>query len=111
MSEESLIDAFIRGFSKPLILWLIFLKPMYGYNLMREFKNITGKGLKPGVVYPFLHSLEAGGYIVGTWIETGRRRVKLYRLTAKGEMLLASVKKRLTIPLRDIIFDLTRRRE
>lgn len=110
MSEETLVDAFVRGFSKPLILLLIFSKPMNGYSLMSEFKKITGKGLKPNVVYPFLHSLEAGGYIVGTWIEKGKRRVKLYRLTSKGETLLKLVRKRLATPLRDIIYDLMKRK-
>jgi len=110
MNEESLVEALIRGFSRPIILWLIFLKPMHGYNLMREFKNITGKRLKPGVVYPFLHSLEEGGYIVGTWINNGKRRAKRYRLTEKGERLLASVK-RLATPIRDIILDMTGRKE
>lgn len=111
MDEESLIEAFVRGFSKPIILWLIFLKPMHGYNLMREFKNITGKRLKPGVVYPFLNSLEKKGYVVGTWMKNGKRKVKSYRLTAKGELLLASVKKRLSISLKDIVLELIRRRE
>lgn len=111
MSEENLGEAFVRGFSRPLIIWLIFLKPMHGYNLMREFKNITGKRLKPGVVYPFLHSLEEGGYIVGMWAKNGKRRVKSYRLTAKGERLLKSLKKRVAVPLGDILLELLRIRE
>jgi PadR family transcriptional regulator PadR len=110
MNEESLIEALIRGFSKPIILWLIFLKPMHGYHLMREFKNITGKKLKPAVVYPFLHSLEAGGYVVGTWIKNGRRRVKQYKLTTKGESLLSSLKKRLSTSIKAVLLDLVRRK-
>lgn len=111
MSEENLVEAFVRGFSKPLVLWLIFLRPMHGYDLMLEFKNITGRRLKPGVVYPFLHSLEEGGYVVGMWVANGKRRVKSYRLTAKGEALLTSVKRRVTVPLGDIVLELIRRRD
>lgn len=111
MSEENLVEAFVRGFSRPLILWLIFLKPMHGYNLMREFKSITGRRLKPGLVYPFLHSLEEGGYIVGMWAKNGKRRVKSYRLTAKGERLLSSLKMRVAMPLGDMVLELIRIRE
>ena len=110
MDEESLIEAFVRGFSKPIILWLIFLKPMHGYNLMLEFKNITGKRLKPGVVYPFLNSLEEKGYVVGTWMKNGKREAKSYRLTAKGKRLLASFKRRFSMPLKGILLELTRKR-
>lgn len=106
MDEESLIEAFIRGFSKPIILWLIFLKPMHGYDLMVEFKNITGKRLKPNIVYPFLNSLENKGYVVGTWIKNGKRKAKSYRLTTKGVRLLASFNKRFSTPLRDIVLEL-----
>lgn len=106
MNDEILVEAFIRGFSKPLILWLIFLKPMHGYDLMREFKDITGRRLKPGLVYPFLHSLEVDGYIVGGWVKNGKRTVKSYKLTAKGEKLFLSLRERIAMPLRDIITDL-----
>ncbi|MFH0748330.1 MAG: PadR family transcriptional regulator [Candidatus Bathyarchaeota archaeon] len=105
MNEENLIEALIRGFSKPIILWLIFLKPMHGYNLMKEFKNATGRKLKPGLVYPFLRSLEDGGFIVGMWMRNGKRKVKNYQITAKGEGLLRSLKKRIAIPLGDIILE------
>ena len=111
MNEESLIAAFIRGFSKPLILWLIFLKPMHGYSMMRMFKNITGKKLKPGVVYPFLHSLEEKGYVVGRWVKHGKRRVRSYRLTLKGVQLLKSVKKRVSMPLGNVLLELFKKRE
>ena len=109
MDDKRLIKAFIRGFSRPIILRLIFLRPMCGYNLMREFKNITGERLKPGVVYPFLHTLEEGGYVVGTWVENGKRRVKSYILTAKGERLLTSIKHRISMLLGDIVLELVRR--
>lgn len=111
MNDESIIEAFIRGFSKPLILWLIFIRPMHGYNVMREFKTVTGKSLKPADVYPFLHSMEESGYVVGSWMnESGKRRVKSYMLTKKGERLLKSIKKRISIPLGDIVFDLIKRK-
>jgi len=98
MNEEKLVESFIRGFSKPLILWLICLKPMHGYNLIKEFKHITGKRLKPAVIYPFLHALEEKGYVVGTWMSRGKRKIKRYSVTQKGKTLLASIKKHITMP-------------
>lgn len=106
MNEENFVEAFIRGFSKPLILWLICLKPMHGYNLIKEFKNITGRKLKPAVIYPFLHTLEKKGFIVGTWMTRGKRRIKNYSITQKGRGLLISLKDRLKVPIKKIIFEL-----
>ena len=106
MNEEKFVEAFIRGFSKPLILWLICLKPMHGYHLIKEFKNITGKRLKPAVIYPFLHALEDKVYVVGTWMTRGKRRIKSYSVTQKGKNLLVSVKEHFKLPIREIILDI-----
>jgi DNA-binding PadR family transcriptional regulator len=43
MNEEPLAEEFIRGFSKPLILWLLCVRPRYGYDLMKEFKELDWK--------------------------------------------------------------------
>jgi len=106
MSEESLLEDFIRGFSKPLILWLLCLKPMYGYDLMKEFKNLTGRTLKPAAVYPFLHTLERGGYLAGTWMGKGKRRIKNYTITTKGKKLFSTVSSAFRTPVREMILDL-----
>jgi len=106
MNEEKIVEAFIRGFSKPLILWLICLKPMHGYNLIKEFKQITGTRLKPAVIYPFLHTLEEKGYIVGTWMVRGKRKIKSYEVTQKGRALLISVKSHFKLPIKKIILGL-----
>jgi hypothetical protein len=37
MDEEKIAEGFIRGFSKLIILLLIYLKPTHGYNLIKEF--------------------------------------------------------------------------
>ncbi len=106
MNEKKMVEAFIRGFSKPLILWLICHKPMHGYNLIKEFKQITGKRLKPAVIYPFLHTLEEKGYIVGTWMVRGKRKIKNYEVTHKGRKLLVAVKSHFKLPITNIILGL-----
>ncbi len=103
MRKEKIVKSFMRAFNKPILLWLLCHKPMHGYNLMKEFKRLTGRKLTSMAVYPFLHALEEKGYIVGTWLRTGKRRIiKSYKVTPKGKKLLASVKARLK-PLKEII--------
>ena len=106
MNEKKIVEAVVRGFRKPLMLWLIGVKPRHGYDLITEFTNITGKRLKPSAVYPFLHTLEKKGYVIGIWITRGKRSIKRYSLTQKGRTLLASVKASLNIPVKHIMIDL-----
>ena len=81
---------------------------MHGYDLMKEFKSLTGRSLKPAMVYPFLNSLEKKGYVIGTWVARGKRRVKSYSVTNKGEKVLSSVKGLLSMPVKDMFADLLR---
>lgn len=106
MSEENLIEGVIRGFSKPLILWLLCVRPMYGYDLIKEFRKLTGTRLRPAAVYPFLHTLERRGYLVGTWVKKGKRRIKSYTVTKDGEKLLRRITTLFSKPVREMIVDL-----
>jgi len=100
------IDAFMRGLERPLILWLISQGPRYGYELIKEVKRLTGQKLKPGTLYPLLYWLEDEGFVVGEWIEKGRRELRCYRLTEKGKVLLAKVHGLFNKPIKDVIMDL-----
>lgn len=106
MYEKKISNIVIRGFRRIIILKLLRLKPIHGYNLMKEYKRITGKRLYSSGVYPFLHALEEEDYILGTWMNNGSRRIKIYEMTQKGKILLASIKARLNEPLREIVLDL-----
>jgi len=106
MNKDEIIEAFVRGFNKPTVLWLTCFKPIHGCGLMKEFKRITGRKMKPFVVYPFLYMLEDKGYIVGTWMDNGRRRIKNYKVTRKGEALFSSVTKRINVYMGKMILDL-----
>ncbi|MDQ1280251.1 MAG: PadR family transcriptional regulator, regulatory protein PadR [Thermoproteota archaeon] len=109
MSEDILIDGVIRGFSKPLILWLVCVRPMYGYDLIKEFRRLTGKRLMPAVVYPFLHSLEERGYLVGKWVKKGKRQIKSYTITRDGKKLLRRITTLLGKPIREMMMELLTR--
>jgi DNA-binding PadR family transcriptional regulator len=100
------VDAFLRGFERPLILWLLAPGPKNGYELMKEAKRLTGRTLKPSVVYPFLYWLEEKGFAVSDLMKKGRRELRFYRLTDKGKGLLMRVHNFFSNQIRGVIADL-----
>jgi len=100
------VDAFLRGFERPLIVWLLALGPKNGYELMKEAKRLTGRTLKPSVVYPFLYWLEEKGFVVSDLMKKGRRELRFYRLTDKGKGLLMRVRNLFSNQIRGVIADL-----
>jgi DNA-binding PadR family transcriptional regulator len=104
-------DAFLRGLEKPVMLWLLSRKPRHGYELILEFKKLTGRKLKPSIVYPFLHKLEKEGFAASKWIGKGKRKIKCYSLTSNGEKLLKRVREIFSKPLKEILTDLTDKRK
>ncbi|MEM2972054.1 MAG: PadR family transcriptional regulator [Candidatus Bathyarchaeia archaeon] len=104
-------DAFLRSLEKPVILWLLSRKPRHGYELILEFKKLTGRKLKPSIVYPFLHKLEVEGFAVSKWIGKGKRKIKCYSLTSNGENLLKRTREIFSKPLKEILTGLVEKRE
>ena len=70
-----------------LILRVVALGPMHGYEIARRIRLISRDALevKQGSLYPALHRLENRGLLAVAWeqSETGRD-TKVYRLTPKG---------------------------
>jgi len=104
-------DAFLRGLEKPVMLWLLSRKPRYGYGLIMEFKKLTGRKLKPCIVYPFLHKLEKEGFAVTKWVEKGKRRITYYSLTGSGENLLVKIREMFNKPIKEVFKDLLSKRK
>jgi DNA-binding PadR family transcriptional regulator len=77
------------GTTPALILSVLADGPMHGYGLAKEIERrssgfFTGSW---GSLYPALQRLEQEGLIEGSWEPyppQGRRRRRVYRLTAKG---------------------------
>lgn len=107
----NVVDALIRGFEKPIILLLLSYKPRHGYELIKEFKTITGRKLKPSIVYPFLHWLEKEGLAVSKRVERGKRRLNCYFLTEKGEQLLKNLRGRFSNSIKEVVRDLIKKEE
>jgi PadR family transcriptional regulator PadR len=82
--------AFMSGVPEFLVLRLLSREPMYGYELVKSIRLISGEAISlgEGVVYPVLHSLERNGSLRAKRKEhKGRTRV-YYHLTPKGRRRL-----------------------
>lgn len=102
----NIINSFVHGLEKPLILWLLSHGPRHGYELMKEFRKLTGQKLKPAIVYPFLHWLEDEGLAVSERVKRHGRKLKCYRLTEKGENMLMKLRDLFNKPIKELITDL-----
>ncbi|MEM0484633.1 MAG: PadR family transcriptional regulator [Pyrobaculum sp.] len=82
-----------RGLFKGVVLYLLKSKPLSGYEILKELSRLTsGKFVpSPGTLYPLLSYMEAEGLIEARESYVGRRRKKIYALTAAGEEHLAKL--------------------
>jgi len=81
---------FMGGVPELLVLRLVSGKPMYGYEIVKSIRLVTGEAISlgEGVVYPLLHGLERSGALkTKREKHKGRTRV-YYSLTAKGRRRL-----------------------
>lgn len=106
MIEEGFTRTVVLGLGRPLVLWLLHIKPRSGYELMSEIERLTGVTLGPGLIYPFLHALEKSDCIAGRWIERAGRKVRYYSITRKGEAVLGRIRDLFRLPMKDILLDL-----
>ncbi len=77
----------VRSFLDFIILGLIKMKPISGYDVITYIYDRFQILLSPGTVYPTLSILEEQGYI--TSFTEARKR--LYTLTKKGESILTQM--------------------
>jgi DNA-binding PadR family transcriptional regulator len=79
-----------KGYIRMGVLMLLSRKPSHGYEIMKEINNRT-KGFwqpTPGGVYPILRDLEKSRYIKGEWQTQRNRKLKVYKITKSGELIL-----------------------
>lgn len=86
----------LRGTLDLLILRTLELEPLHGIGVADRIRQVT-KGtfdVQAGSLFPALHRLEQGGWIVGEWAMTDDgRRIKSYTLTSAGRKQLTAEKK------------------
>ncbi|WP_307258109.1 PadR family transcriptional regulator [Oikeobacillus pervagus] len=73
-----------------LAILQLLVQKKTGYELLNHLRSRGVKKFEKneGFLYPFLHSLENKGYIVGEW---GENNEKSYFLSSKGRKLLSKV--------------------
>ena len=81
---------FMSGVPELLLLRLLDQQEMYGYELVRSIRKVTGEAISlgEGVIYPALHSLERNGSLKSKRKAVGGRTRVYYSLTAKGRRRL-----------------------
>jgi PadR family transcriptional regulator PadR len=82
---------FMSGVPELLLLRLLEQREMYGYELVKTIRLVTGEAISlgEGVIYPVLHALERAGALKARRKKVeGRTRV-YYSLNAKGKKRLA----------------------
>lgn len=81
-----------KGALEIVILRLIERRPSYGYELLMELEQKSGRffSLREGTLYPILYRLEDDELIRAQW-DTGKSRSapkKIYTITPKGRETL-----------------------
>ena len=77
----------IRGYNDTMILFFLFEKPSYGYEISKQIKTLTKEKyvIKETTLYSAFTRMEKNGYIVSfsSDEESGKRRT-YYRITDLG---------------------------
>jgi PadR family transcriptional regulator len=81
---------FMSGVPELLVLRLLARREMYGYELVKAVRLVTGEAivLGEGVIYPVLHSLERIGALQAMRKPVNGRTRVYYSVTPKGRQRL-----------------------
>ena len=81
---------FMSGVPELLLLRLLDQSEMYGYELVRSIRSVTGEAISlgEGVIYPVLHSLERNGSLKSRRKPVAGRTRVYYSVTSKGRTRL-----------------------
>ncbi|MFA5106672.1 MAG: PadR family transcriptional regulator [Candidatus Micrarchaeia archaeon] len=88
--DESLKSdyGFSRSFLFLITLWFISRKPSCGYGIMKRFQAEELHTATPSRMYPILSAMESDGLLSCSLEPVGRRKRKVYSITAKGRKTL-----------------------
>lgn len=81
---------FMSGVPELLVLRMLSAREMYGYEIVKAMRLITGEaiGFGEGVIYPVLHALEESGAVKARRKAVNGRERVYYSLTIKGKRRL-----------------------
>lgn len=84
-----------KGVLEMLVLKLLEREEKYGYQLISELGEKSGKlfELKEGTLYPILYRLEDEALVISRWSEPKGKEVsrKYYAITQKGKNTIAEL--------------------
>ena len=87
----------LKGYIDTILMSLIETGPMYGYEIAKSVREISGETfeLKEGTLYLSLKRLEKNGYVTSYWHdgESGGGRRKYYSVTEEGKIYIQSKRK------------------
>ena len=78
-------------------------KQMTGYQLIAEIKNITGKPPSTSQIYPVLNGMKKSGYVTAKDGFHGKRKIKIYKLTASGKTLSSLIERQFESMIRAVL--------
>ena len=80
----------MSGVPELLVLRLLMNREMYGYEIVKAVRLVTGEaiGLGEGVIYPVLHWLEESGAVKAKRRAVNGRERVYYFVTTKGKKRL-----------------------
>jgi PadR family transcriptional regulator PadR len=84
-------SALLQGTLDMLILKVVALGPVRGYDISQRIRQISKEVLQVqhGSLYPALHRLQKRGWLAAEWGQSDSgRQAKLYRLSLKGRKQL-----------------------
>ncbi len=88
------VDDLVSDFARFYILTILYEGPSHGYDILRKFRNRVGKKISPGLVYPFLQTLEDKGLASHSSEMVGEKERKVHYLTEEGTTLCNQLFKR-----------------
>ena len=74
------------------LIWRLHKKPMHGYSLVKELREIAISPSVPSSIYAILNRLEKTGHIHAKYDSTGAHTRKLYSTTPAGWALFEKIR-------------------
>ena len=87
----------LQGTLDLMVLQTLRWGPRHGYGIAQMIRAVSRHALQvdAGSLYPAMHRLERQGAISATWgVSDKKQRVRIYRLTAKGQRRLTAERSR-----------------
>ena len=87
-----MIGEALKGHLDLLLLAVLEKGPAHGYVIIDMLRERSGGtfDLPEGTIYPALHRLEEDGLLSSQWSENGGRRRRIYQMTSRGRLALAT---------------------